>query len=156
MNCDNEGDCAFPPPPLKDLLRYFDEIRESQGAGNHEIFDMRLMQLFVTRVYSGEGIEEWVLEAIANGFSKVLAGSPWNDEFPLPWCAANPVRKPADEKGLQIYCWVENEVRAEPSKKITELLQQAAENFSVSYELARQRYYEWQKKCAGSVSKNDG
>lgn len=119
-----------------------------------EEFHMRLMQRFCVNVYEGKPVEPWILKAFADAFAKMLMGSDWNDEIPLPWIPRTPMWSRVEERELAIYCEVENTInnslKENPSKKpkITKLLEIAAFNHNCSYEIARDGYYKLKKKLS--------
>lgn len=143
----NEDDSEY-FPEYGDISKPFDytafceRIRAGEAsAKDHEEFTIRAMQMFCRAIYCDEEPEKWVQYYFADQFLKILHGSLWCDELPLPWVPQSQIRTRAEEQGLKIFCDVENAKRASPEKKITNLLNEAAKKYSVSYETARAGYY---------------
>ena len=112
---------------------------------HHDEFDLRMIQHFMDKVYANELPESWVLSAIANAFMKVIHGSRWEDEFQLPWTKFSSTRSPSENKDLEIFCKISNDLSKNPNMKITNLIGIVASEFFVSYERARSAYYKFKK-----------
>jgi hypothetical protein len=137
----------------EDIDALFQRVRTSQGTDrDHEQFTAAMIQRFCDRVYAGESVDPWIMTAVANQFFKILMGGEWNDEFPLPGRTGTLIRKPSEQRGLEIFCWIENSRRTDSTLNVTDLIHAAANQWNVSYETARAGYYAWKKQLEPVVS----
>lgn len=120
------------------------EMSEEERAEYHA----RVMGIYCRDIFAQKKPLDWVLEYIANEFSKILAGGQWNDSFPLPWHPADPIRygTRADQEALEIYCEIHNFMRLNPDVKITAAIEAVASGRNVSYEKARAGWYKHKAK----------
>lgn len=129
----------FEPADYEEYLARIDSGKAT--AQEQDEFMMRAIEHFCAEVYAGNQPKPWVLQYIADNFSKILAGGRWEDEFPLPWTNVEMPGTRAQRKGLNIYCDIENAAREDPNADITKIIRRVAENHHVSYESARAHYY---------------
>lgn len=124
----------------------------SASQDDQEKFYLRLVQHFVDCVANDEVPKKWVCDAVAYSFIKVIAGGSWQDSFPLPWLVRVRIRTRAEERALQIYCDVENRRREHRNEKVTHIIKQAATQHNVSYESARDSYYNLKRKLSKNIA----
>ncbi|MDN6859685.1 hypothetical protein QO207_24125 [Pseudomonas sp. CAN2814] len=131
------------PTAKDDLDSLFHRIRNGTGTDvDHELFYASIIDRFITRVYAGEEVEQWVMDRLADAFSKVLMGGDWIDEIPLPGRPGNAIRPWRDDRDLQIFCDVSNSLNLE-NAAVVNAIQGAADKHAVSFETARAAYYRW-------------
>lgn len=124
---------------IEDYFGRFQSLDMSKAEA--DVFDVRMLQLFCTRVYAGEQPPAWVMRALSDAFVKVLAGGDWCDEIRLPWVPMNAIRSAAASRNLEIFSAVEHRLRSDPDAKVTHVLAAVADQFNCSYETARDGYY---------------
>jgi len=131
------------------LTQFFESIRkrddEMPDDSESGEFDMRMLQLFIVSVYSGQPVPDWINRALADVFYKILCGGEWSEEICIPWIRPPAIRTKVEGRGLEIYCFVENLLR-ESRDDIVATISSAANEFHVSYETARADYYKWKKQ----------
>lgn len=134
-----------------DIDELFNRVaNRTASEEDHELFGACMLDRFITRVHSGEPVEQWILESLANTFCKILLGGEWNDELLLPGRTQTPIRPWRDDRDLRIYCDVANTVNS-GNMDVTDAITQAAAEHAVSFETARAGYYRWKN----SISKNN-
>lgn len=130
------------PQAEDDLDQLFARVDEGTATEtDNELFDACMLDRFISRVYAGESVEKWILEALANAFAKMLMGGEWNDEIRLPGRPMTPIRSARDQRDLEIYCDVANALKG--GVAVVSAIEQVAASKSVSYETARAGYYRW-------------
>lgn len=135
---------------------YFSRFgRGETSAQENAEWDARVLGLFCRDVFEERKVPTWVLEHLANEFSKILAGGKWNDSFPLPWHPADPVRSRSEEIALQIFCDIANEMKRDCTQKITSVIKEIADRHHVSYETARAAWYKHRKHFSDAFLKSD-
>ena len=70
---------------------------------------------------------------------------PWNDIMGLPWDEPTPHFTPKGKRAFDTYAHVHNTLLSQPNANITDLIAEAAQSFSVSFESARNDYYTMKK-----------
>lgn len=110
---------------------------------HHDEFYLRIINNFCESVQANKMPKAWVLHAISDAFFKVTMGGRWEDEFPLPWTDISLPFTRAESKDIDVFCKVANMLRSEPTLKVTEAINKAASDCSVSYEKARAAYYKY-------------
>ena len=122
------------PDAQDDLDELFGRIADGSASDDdHELFDACAFDRFISRVYSGEPVEPWILVHLADAFFKVLMGGDWNDEVLLPGRPLTPIRPWRDQRDLEIFCDVSNAI-SQNGMKVTEAISRAAALHSVSFE----------------------
>jgi hypothetical protein len=141
------GDAAYKLVGPADYDDYLKRYNSGQATREEEDeFDLRMIQRFIDCVYADKAPEPWILRAIADAFMNVLYGGRWEDEFPLPWTKINVPFTRAEWRGIEIYCAIRMRHEERPSEDITAIMDEVADEWGVSYELARDHYYAWQRK----------
>jgi hypothetical protein len=136
----------------------FKRVRESEStAEDHSLFDAMMMMKFCEQAYSGKPVDDWILNAVSNRFTKILCGGEWHAEFNLPWLLAEPIRTDIEERELKIYVAIrqmQDDSLATSGKrlKVTDAITRVAGEFNISYESARAGYYKINK----IILKNSG
>lgn len=141
------------PDAQDDLDALFYRVAHgTASSSDHELFHASAIDRFISRVYSGEQIEPWILNFLADALFKVLMGGEWNDEIQLPGRPLTEIRPWRDQRDLEIFCDVSNAIRLQ-EMKVTEAIGWAAENHAVSFETARAGYYRWKEAISKKAEK---
>jgi hypothetical protein len=134
-----------------DLDALFDRIREGTATPvDSEQFDACMMDRFSSAAYAGETMEPWIMRALADRFTQVLAGGEWCDAFPMPGRPTTPIRPWREQRDLEIYCVVENAHR--DGYLVTDAITLAADEAAVSFPTARAAYYRWRALVSKKAS----
>lgn len=133
-------DCDF------DFDNYF--YRHAAGELSEEEegdFSARVYGMFCRDFFKSHGdpaaIQPWVASYIAKKLHAALAGAPWNDIMGLPWDEPTPRFTPKGQRAFDTYAHVHNTRLGQPNANVTDLIAEAAQKFSVSFETARNDYY---------------
>lgn len=128
----------------RDFSKFSDLIASGEASERqHDEFHLRMMLHFIDSVDNDKQPELWVMKAFSKSFFRVLMGARWEDEFQLPWTEVSLPWSPAERKDLEVFIEIANSFGKNPTLKITEVINSAAKNNSMSYEKARAAYYKY-------------
>jgi hypothetical protein len=133
-------------PKWEEYLARIDDGKATKT--DHDEFDMRMMARFCNQVYQEQPIDRWVLHQLANAFCKILNGGIWVDEIPLPWTEQTPIRSECEQRDLEIYCYIAQALKNDPTRKVTGstgLIAEAANIYCCCDKLAEAAYYKYKK-----------
>ncbi|MYN11774.1 hypothetical protein GSY71_01225 [Pusillimonas sp. TS35] len=126
MSFDYEGFFENEPGPLDDGV---DEIQ------------LRQLGYFCREVFAGRTPPDWLLKRLAYRIYPVVMGGEWEDAFHLPWTKWETKYSRRGDRAIRIYFHVEWFRVNKPERNITDVIQEFADEYYVSYETARADYY---------------
>lgn len=155
MNQDDEGliDLSDMTFDFDDYFKRFDEKTLTQEE--FEEFSARVMGLFCREFIEHRAVPHWVMNYMCEQMYKVLGGEEWAHAFPLPWTTETPIRSRSDQLALEMFCDIANQLKADPTAKVTTVIASVASTRNVSYELARAGYYKYVKHLSKDFLKRD-
>jgi hypothetical protein len=81
-----------------------------------------------------------VLKCLADRFDKVVAGSPWEDELPLPWRQGSLPRTRIAQRDLEIFCEVANALLGPNPPLVGRAIADAANRHHIGYKTAEKAW----------------
>ena len=143
-----------------DFEGYFDRWENKRLSEEEmEDFDARVIGLFCRRMLIGGTAtgqwsrwEDFAAYLLAKKLRPVTGGVRWVHAFDLAHEPRQSEYTRVGQRALDAYCSIENERRANPSRKITDILQDVATGMNVSYESVRDGYYLTKK----AIEKKEG
>ena len=146
-----------------DFSDYFDRFhRGDMGADEKDEFDARVLGLFCQSFINSHGdtsaIPKWVASYMTEQIWKVLKGADFAESFrmPEPWRQPESFCSRAQQRSLDMFSDIANQIKESPNSKITSVIAAVANEYNASYETARAAYYEHVKKLPKDFLKRGG
>lgn len=128
-----------------DIDELFERVRNRTASEeDHELFDACMLDRFIHRVGTGEPVEPWIMESLANAFTKILFGGEWNDEVRLPGRPVSPIFSWREWRDIEIHREILDCLKNQ-QVKVVDAISLVADRHAVSYETARAAYYKRSK-----------
>lgn len=127
-----------------DFEDYFKRADAEELSQQESIeFPARVIGRYCRDIYARKLPPVWVLDYVAEAFSKVLAGGEWDDELPMPWTVPNTSHFPSRSmlESIEIIAEISRLMQENPEVRVTSAITAAATAHNVSYEKARAVWY---------------